>query len=201
MASQSWGQVIADLGAAGQSYSSFTTAQSLLTTATATAASTGFVTLPPGFFRVGGVLDYECFLAMGSATGQTWTFSVKVGSASAWSSGAVPVTTTTNTTLPLYLKFTLRCVTVGNGTLATLWGTGIAMGIGISPLGGATPATNTTAGMGFSPLNVTALGAGTGFDSTIANTLDFLVASGTSAANNTIQLLNYRVTSWGNTAP
>jgi hypothetical protein len=147
------------------------------------------------------VLDYEVFLAMGSATGQTWQFVVKVGAASAWTSGLVPVTTTTNTALPLYLKFTLRCASVGNSTQATLWGTGIAMGLGISPLGGATPATNTTAGMGFSPLNVTTLAAGGGFDSTIANTLDFQVASGTSSASNTIQLLNYRVVSWGNTAP
>jgi len=201
MSSQSWGQVVTDIAGSGQSYASFTTAQSLLTTATATAASSGFVTLPPGFFRVGGVLDYEVYLNMGSATGQTWTFSVKVGSVTAYTTGALPVTTTTNTALPLYLKFSLRCASVGNGTQAALTGMGMAMGIGISPLGGATPAANTSAGMGFSPLNITNIASGTGFDSTVANTLDFFCASGTSSASNTIQLMNYRVASWGNTAP
>jgi hypothetical protein len=124
-----------------------------------------------------------------------------VGGVTAWTSGAIPVTTTTNTALPMYLKFALRCASVGNGTLATLIGTGIAMGIGVSPLGGVTPASNTTAGMGFSPLNVASLAAGSGFNSTQANTLDFLVASGASSASNTLQLLAYRVCSWGNTAP
>lgn len=201
MSSQSWGQLIADLAAPGTSYGSFTTAQSLLTTATATGASTGFVTLPPGFFRVGGVLDYEILLNVGSVSGITFTYSVKVGSVVAYTSGAIPVTTTSNTTLPAYMKLMLQCTSVGNGTQAKLIGSGMIMGIGISSLGGVTPAANTAAGMGFSPLNVTVLAAGTGFDSTVSNTLDFLAACSSSASTNTVQLMAYRVTSWGNTAP
>lgn len=201
MSSQSWAQMVADVAATGTLYNTYTTAKSILTSATATGASTGFVTLPPGFFRVGGVLDYEILLNMSSASGQTWTYQCMVGGVIAYTSGAIPVTTTTNTTLPVFLRIVLQCNSVGNGTQAKLIGSGIAMGIGVAPLGGATPSTNTAAGMGFSVLNITALAAGTGFDSTVAQTLDFFVGSGTSAAGNGIQLMAYRVVSYGNTAP
>ena len=200
MSGQTWGQQIVDLAASGTSYNTFTTAQSLLTTATATGASTGFITLPPGFARVGSVLEYDALLNIGSASGQTWTFSIQIGGATVWTSGAIPTVTTTVTALPAYLKAMLRVNAVGNGTLATLIGGGFIIGSGICPLG-ATPGAEFAAGMGFSPLSNTTLAAGGGFNSTVSNTLDFLVASGTSSANNTIQLMNLSVKSWGNTTP
>jgi hypothetical protein len=200
MPSQSWGQLLADLGAVGTSYASFTTQQSLLTTATATAASTGLITLPPGFFRVGAELDFDIGLNVGWASGQTWIFTVRVGAVNAVVSGTLKTTTTGGTTEPWDIGLRVRCVTVGNGTLATLEATGNVSGRGVCPPA-ATAGANYTAGMGLSKWSEATGAAGTGFDSTVSNTLDLQVTSGTSAAGNTIQLRRYRVISWGNSAP
>lgn len=200
MSSQSWGQLLADLAAVGTLYNTFTTAKSILTSATATGASTGFITLPPGFFRVGGYLEIEAMLAVSWASGNTMTFTHQVGSVAAAVSGAIKVTTTGGTTEPWYYKALLRCVSVGNGTQATLEYGGLLEGRGVCPIG-ATAAANYAAGMGQAMLQEATPAAGTGFDSTVAQTLDFLVAMGTSSASNGVQLRQYRVTSWGNTAP
>ncbi|HUP06805.1 MAG TPA: hypothetical protein VMU47_06630 [Caldimonas sp.] len=196
----SYGGLLADLAAVGTSYASFTTQQSLLTTATATGASTGFITLPPGFFRVGAELDFDIGLAVGWASGQTWIFTVRVGSVNAVVSGTIKTTTSGGTTEPWNIRLGVRCVSVGNGTLATLEGEGIVVGRGVCPPG-ATAAANYAAGMGQSMWSEATPAAGTGFDSTVAQTLDFQVTSGTSSASNTIQLRRYRVASWGNVAP
>lgn len=200
MSSQSWGQLIADMAGVGTSYASFTSQQSLLTTATATGASSAFITLPPGFFRVGGNLKFDIGLAVGWASGQTWAFTIRVGSVNAVVSGTIKTTTTGGTTEPWDITLDCRCVSVGNGTQCTLEGVGVISGRGVCPPG-ATAAANYTAGMGQSMWSEATPAAGTGFDSTVANTLDFQVTSGTSSASNTIQLRQYRVISWGNTAP
>lgn len=200
MSGQTWGQVIADIAAVGTSYGTFTTQQSILTTATATGASTGFITLPPGFFRVGAELSFEIGLAVGWASGQTWIFTIRVGSVNAAISGTIKTTTSGGTTEPWLLDVGVRCVSVGNGTQATLEATGFISGRGVCPPG-ATAAANYAAGMGGSMWSEATPAAGTGFDSTVANTLDFQVTSGTSSASNTVQLRRYRVVSFGNTTP
>ena len=200
MASQSWGQVIADLGAVGQSYASFTTAKSMLTSATATAASTAFITLPPGFFRVGGEIEFEILASIGWASGQTWIFQFSVGAVAAAVSGTIKTTTTGGTTEPWHIKGSMRCASVGNGTLAALETSGIILARGACPPG-QTAAANYAAGMGSSPWSEATPVSGTGFDSTVSQTLDFLVTSGASSASNTIQIRKYRLVSWGNTAP
>lgn len=199
MSSQSWGQTIADISSPGTSYASFTTQQSLLTSGAA-AASSGQVILPPGFFRIGNQLEFDVALNVGWASGQTWVFTAKVGSTNACISGTIKSTTTGGTTEPWFVKLLARCASVGNGTLATLEGSGWILGRGVCPPG-ATAAANYAAGMGESMWSEATGAAGAGFDSTVANTLDFQVTSGTSAAGNTIQIRNYKVTSWGNTSP
>lgn len=190
------GQVLADIQAVGTSYASFTTQQSLLTAGGA-AASSGLITLPPNFFRIGSILQLDAALAVGWASGETWIFTVKIGSVNAVVSGTLKTTTTGGTTEPWIINLIMRCVTVGNGTQATLEGEGYVEGRGVCPPG-ATAAANYAAGMGGSMWSEATPAAGTGFDSTVANTLDFQVTSGTSSASNTIQLRQYRVISWGN---
>lgn len=199
MASQSWGQLIATIPAAGTLYNTYTTAKSMLTSATATAASAGFVTLPPGFFQPGSLLDIEFIAGISNrVTGpDTFTVQVMVGSVIAFTSGAINLTTTAHTTIPCYGRILLTCRSVGNGTLATLMGQAtiegqmIAMGSGL-----ADAAANTGWAMGPN----TAPAVGTGFDSTVANTLDLFVAQSVSNAGNGFQLQQYKVVSWGNTA-
>ena len=190
---------LTDLSSPGTSYASFTSQQSILTSGAA-AASSGFVQLWPGFFRIGSSLRFDIDLAVGWASGQTWVFTVKVGSTNAVISGTIKTTTTGGTTEPWHVGLDVRCASVGNGTLCTLEGEGFILGRGVCPPG-ATAAANYTAGMGSSMWTEATPAAGSGFDSTVANTLDFQVTSGTSSASNTVQLRQYRVISYGNTAP
>lgn len=199
MASQSWGQQLATLTAIGTKYASWTTAKSMLTSATAVeGASAGFITLPPGFFQKGGQLEIFADAAIGWASGNTITVTVNVGAVVAFTSDALKVTTTGGTDIRALFYINLTCVSQGNGTLATLEGNGTANGRMIVPPG-ATAGADYSAGSGGSVLK-SAASAGTGFDSTVSNTLDFFVGNGTSSASNTFQLRQYSVRSWGNTS-
>lgn len=199
MSSQSWGQTLADISSVGTSYASFTSQQSILTSGGA-AASSGLIILPPGFFRIGASLQFDVGMNIGWASGQTWIFTAKVGNTNACISGTIKTTTTGGTTEPWVVSMMARCVSVGNGTLATLESTGFISGRGACPPG-ATAAANYAAGMGESMWSEATGAAGAGFDSTVANTLDWQVTSGTSAAGNTVQLRHYRIISWGTSAP
>src|SRR5258708_29884181 len=103
MASQSWGQLIATIPIAGTQYNTYTTTQSMLTTATATEASSGFVTLPPNFFQRGAILTIDFLAAISNrATGpDTFTITIKVGTVIAYTSGAITLPTTAHTNIPL----------------------------------------------------------------------------------------------------
>jgi len=193
---QSFGQVLANINAAGTLYNTFTTAKSMLTSATSTAASAGFISLPAGFFQIGTMLEIDFHAGVSWASGNTMTFTVGLGATpvAAFISDAIKVTTTGGTTEPCYGRILLTCRSIGNGTLATLMGGGFIAGRMIAPPG-STAGANYAAGMGFSMLKEGTPATGTGFDSTIANTLDFLVAMGTSSASNGFQLQQYRVLS------
>lgn len=196
MASQSWGQLIATIPTAGTLYNTFTTAKSMLSSATATEAAAGVLTTPANFFQRGGIIEVDFNAGMSWATGNTITFQVNVGAVIAFTSDAIKVTTTGGTTEPVSGSIRLTCRSQGNGTLGTLIGGGWVQGRGIAPPG-STPGANYSAGMGFSSMKEGTPAVGTGFDTTIANTIDFLVAMGTSSASNGFQLQEYAVKSWG----
>jgi hypothetical protein len=199
MASQSWGQLIATIPVAGTNYTSFTAIKSMLTSATATEASSGFITLPPNFFQRGAIIEIEFNAGMSWASGNTMVFTINVGSVAAIVSSTFKVTTTGGTTEPLYGKVRATCRAQGNGTIANLIAQGFVLGRGICPAG-ATAGANYTAGMGSASWTEATPAVGTGFDSTVANTLDFLCTMGTNSASNGFQLQEYTVKSWGNTS-
>lgn len=192
MSSQSFGQVIASINAAGTLYNTFTTAQSILTTATSTGASAGFVKIPASFFQIGTILEFEFVVGQSWATGNTMIFTFKLGAVAAIVSSTFKVTTTGGTTEPLYGKVIATCRSVGNGTLATLMAQGFVIGRGIAPAG-STPGANYSAGMGSASWTEAVPAVGTGFDSTIDNTLDFHCTMGTSSASNGVQIQQYKV--------
>lgn len=200
MPNNSWVQNVARLGALGTSYASFTTQQSLLTTATATAASTGKITVSPGFFFLGAEFSIHIGLNIGWASGQTWIFTIVVGAVNAMISGTIKTTTTGGTTEPWSIILEGRVVSEGTGTLATLEGNGIISSRGVCPPG-ATAAANYAAGMGLSAWSEATGAAGTGFDSTTSQTIDVQATSGTSSASNTIQIRRLKIISEGITSP
>src|SRR5258708_15088331 len=124
MASQSWAQLVATIPLAATQYNTYTTAKSMLTSATATEASEGAVLLPPGFFQRGSLLVIDFLAAISNrVTGpDTFTIQVMVGSVIAFTTGAITLTTTAHTNIPLKGKIELSCRTVGNGTLSALMG-------------------------------------------------------------------------------
>lgn len=197
MASQSWGQMIATMPIQGTLYNTFTTAKSILTS-TATEASSALVSLPSGFFQRGSVLEIDFQLGLSNivTTPGTFTLQVMVGSVIAFTTGAITMTTTANTLAPVSGFIQLTCNTVGPGTTAKLAGQCVLTGVNVAM----TSAANLAAGTGYAMGPSTAPALGTGFDSTIANTLDFFGAFSISNAGNGMQLNQYRVVSWGNTA-
>lgn len=197
MPMQSFGQTLSYIDVAGTLYNTFTTGKSMLNSATATGASAGVIQLPANFWQQGTVLEVEFNAAVSWATGNTMIFQVMTGPSSPASiaiatSGTMKVTTTGGTTEPLYGRVVLACRSVGNGTLATVEASGFVMGRMICPPGG-TPGANYAAGMGFSPWSEATPAAGTGFDSTVPNYLDFFCTMGTSSASNGFQMRSYKV--------
>ncbi len=200
MASQSWWQEIASISTAGTLYNTFTTAKSILGSATATGASDGIITLPPNFFRLGGMIQVEAIIAISNITTTpgTMNFQVKVGSVVAFDTGNIILTTTAHTTIPAYFKALLTCRSAGNGTLTTLMGQAVMQGTMVQQSG--TAAADALSGGNIVCPN-SAPAVGTGFDNTTANTLDFFGGVSISNAGNGMQVQQYSVTSRGNSAP
>jgi hypothetical protein len=179
-------------------YNTYTTAQSMLTTATATEAASGFIQLPSGFFQRGSILEIDFVAGISNrVTGpDTFTIQVMVGATIAFTTGAINLTTTAHTTIPAVGTITLTCNAVGNGSQCKLRGQCVISGQMIAM---AASLADGAANTGWAMAPNTAPALGTGFDSTVANTLDFFVAQSVSNAGNGFQLQQYRVTSWGNT--
>lgn len=171
----------------------------MLTSTSVTEASQAAKILPSGFFQRKGVLEIDFTAGISNrVTGpDTFTIQVMLGSIIVFTTGAINLTTTAHTTIPCMGKIILTCDTEGSGTnatlrgQATLWGQMIAMAASLA---------DGVANTGWAMCPNTAPAVGTGFDSTIANTLDFYVAQSVSNAGNGFQLQQYVVKSWGNTA-
>ena len=169
-------QVLTQQVAAGTLKNSFTTAATVLN-------PTELVTLPPNFLKTGRKMRITVSGGISNVvTSQpTFTFQVMLGSVVAWSSGAVTTNTTANTLLPFKLVIDLRVDSIGSSTTAKF--------LGEANFTCAAMASGSTACI----LPVTSPAVGTGFDSTIANVLDFYVACSASASGNAIQIYDYCV--------
>lgn len=191
MSLQSWQEALAVAKVAGTTLSSFTTAASTLPTAAR-------CTLQPGFFQPGKVLRINAMGALSNVvTAQpTFTFSVNLGATgttSVFSGGAMLTSTTAHTTVPLYLDLILTCRAEGSGTSANLMGQGCVTCQAFLVSGATADAVTN----GHTTLMIpnTAPAVGSGFDSTITNVLDLMLACGTSNAANAFTLHQYTLES------
>jgi len=193
----SYGQIIGTIPLSGTLYNTYTTAKSMLTSATATEASSGFITLPPNFWQRGGILEVDFHAGISNrVTGpDTFTIQIMVGAVIAFTTGAINLTTTAHTTIPCTGHIMLTCQTQGNGTLAKLMGQCTLQGQMIAM---AASLADGAANTGWAMAPNTAPAVGTGFDSTVANTLDFFVAQSVSNAGNGFQLNQLAYKAWGN---
>ena len=195
MGVQTWQETLVSMNAAGTLYNTYTAAKSMFTSATALAGSSaGIVTLPANYFQIGKSLHIFGQAGISNrVTGpDTFTIQIMVGSVIAFTSGAINLTTTAHTTIPMWFDILLTCRAIGNGTLANLMGQCKVQGQMVAM---AASLADGAANTGWAMAPNTAPAVGTGFDSTVSNTLDFWVAQSVSNAGNGFQMQIYNVVS------
>lgn len=177
-------QVLTSQKAAGTLFNTYTTAKTVINAA-------DLVTLPANYLTVGSAFRVRAMGGLSNivTTPGTVTFQIMMGTIVAWTSGAIQMTTTAHTLIPFNLEVMLRTNAVGSGTSANFLGMGTLNGIMFTVGAGA----DSTTVVGSFPVPATAPAVGTGFDSTIANILDFWVGFSISNAGNGVQVYNYTV--------
>jgi hypothetical protein len=175
--------VIACMQAVGPTLASWTTAVTAL-------HPTGLVTIGSNYANIRKCYRVTAIMGVSNLiTAQNqFTFSLKMGSVVAWSSGAIACNTAAHTLLPAKLVVDLLLTSTGSGTNAHFTGVGALSGVMWSMAAGADPTTGNNI-----MCPITAPAEGTGFDSTIANILDFFIGCQTSNAGNSIIVYNYYV--------
>ena len=185
MSLQTWQETLVSAPASGAAFGTFTTAKTVLPVGC-------LVALPANWWYIGRVLRVTVQGGIGTlvTTPGTITFQHNIGAVAAWSSGAVQLNATAHANLPFELVTTLRCVSIGASTSATLLGQAHLHGVMFTRTAAQVDQVNIGDSM---MVPITAPAAGTGFDSTAAGTLDFFAGFSISNAANTIQIYQYIV--------
>lgn len=178
-------QLVPNPGVAGASFGTFTTAKTVI-------PATSLITLPANFFTIGKVIRIKVRGGIGTlvTTPGTITFQVMVGAVVAFTTGAIQLNATAHVNLPFNLDIDLICRSIGNSAQATLMGMAVATGVMFTNTAGQTDGANSNT---VKNVPATAPAVGTGFDSTIANILDFFAGFSISDAANTVKIEMYTV--------
>lgn len=176
--------------AIGTLFNGYTTAKTVIN-------ATDLVSLPANSITLGKTYHFEIDMALSNivTTPGTVTFQIMLGNIVVWTSGAIQLNATAHTLLPARLVVDLRCSAVGAGTSAKFIGQGWLNGIHFTLTAAQVDAVNTP---GMFPVPATAPADGTGFDSTIANILDFWVGFSINNAGNGVQVTTYRASELAN---
>jgi len=185
MSLQTWQETLVAQSVAGTLFNTYTTAKTVI-------PATSLYTFAPNYFSEGKVLRVTVSGGISNivTTPGTITFQVMLGTIVVWTSGAIQLNATAHTTLPFVLEVLLTCRAIGATTTANFMGQGLVAGIMFTLTASQVDAVNTS---GSFLLPVTAPAVGTGFDSTIANILDFWTGFSISNAGNGIQVQQYVV--------
>ncbi len=170
---------------AGTSFGSFTPAKSVIN-------AEALRTLPSGYFYIGKSVSLKVRGGIGTliTTPGTITFQVVIGGIVAFTTGAIQLNATAHTNLPFALDIDLTCRAIGASTSALLMGQGLIRGVMVTATAGQTDGANSQSVL-LCPS--TAPAVGTGFDSSIANILDFYAGFSINNAANTIKIEQYKV--------
>ena len=161
MSLQSWQETLVTAQVAGPALSG-TAAASIIPTHAK-------IILPSGFWSIGKTIRVRGMASVSNiaTTPGTLTLDMRIAAVIAYTA-TMQLSTTVHTTLPLAFEFLLTCRAIGSGTSANLMGSGTATSQTLS-LTAVADSTTTPATL-LAP-NVAPV-VGTGFDSTLANTLD-----------------------------
>lgn len=177
MSMQGWVESLAAAPADGAALTNTITPTSLL-------IATAKPVLPAQYFdRVGKMLRVTAkgrFSTVVTTPG-TFTFDVRFGSTIVFTGGAMALNTTAQTNATFTMEVTLVCKSIGSGAVATVLGIGsfVSRAVIGSGAAGATGANELL-------LPDTAPAIGTGFDSTIAQTVDLFGTWSVASASNSI---------------
>lgn len=188
MSLQTWQEALTTQVAVGTLLNTYTTAKSVIN-------PQALVVLPAGYFYIGKTLRIKVQGGISNiiTTPGTITFQIQLGPTAnivAFTSGAIQLNAAAHTTLPFDLEIILTCRAVGSGTAANLMGMARLNGVMFTLTAGQVDGVNSSATMN---VPATAPAVGTGFDSTVANILDFWTGFSISNAGNGIQVQNYIV--------
>src|SRR5712691_3442695 len=153
--------------AVGTLFNTYTAAKSVIN-------ATNLVQFPPNYIFVGKKLRVTVRGGVSNivTTPGTITFQIMMGAIVAWTSGAIQLNATAHTLLPFTLVVDLRCDSIGAGVAAKFLGMGQLSGIMFTVTAAQIDGVNTETVL---QVPRTAPAVGTGFDSTIADILDFWV--------------------------
>jgi hypothetical protein len=182
---QSWQETLIQANTDGSALSASTSATSLLPAAAK-------FTMPANFLRVGSVLRVRFAGRLSNlvTTPGTLTIELRMGPTStiaAFSSGAMQMSSTAHSNVPIVGEIMLTCRAIGNSTSANFMGQGWALSQALS-LTAVADSTTTPAHL---LMPNTAPAVGTGFDSTVANVVDLYGTFSVNSASNSITIHQY----------
>lgn len=185
MSNQSWNEVLITAQTDGTALNTSTTATSILPAAAR-------CTLPANSLYIGKQfrISAMCRLSNIVTTPGTLTLDVRMGPTSnivVFNGGAMQMSTTAHTNVPLVFEALLTCRAIGASTSANFMGQGWALSQALS-LTAVADSTTTPAHL-LAPN--TAPAVGTGFDSTVAMVVDLFATFSVSNAGNGITLHQY----------
>lgn len=185
MSKQTWQETLVAQSVAGTLFNTYTVAKTVL-------PATSLYTFPPNYFEEGKILRVTVQGGLSNivTTPGTVTLQVMLGSIAVFTTGALQLNATAHTVLPFWLEVLLTCRAIGVTTSANFMGMGRLQGIQPTLTAAQVDAVN-TGGIFSAPAAAPAVG--TGFDSTIANIIDFWTGFSISNAGNGIQVQNYCV--------
>lgn len=162
------------------------------TTATSIIPAAARYTLPANYFAIGKILriKFAGQLSNVVTTPGTLTLDVRMGPTSnivVFNGGAMQMSTTAHTTLPIVGEITMTCRAIGASTSANFMGQGWALSQALSLT--AVADSTTTPSQLLMPNTTPAVG--TGFDSTVAVVVDLFATFSISNAGNRIQINQY----------
>jgi hypothetical protein len=181
MSLQSWGETLISSQVDG-------TALNTSTTATAIEPPAARFTLPANFFVPGKVLRVNAWGRISNLASASLTLDMRFNTSSVvFNGGAMTLNSTAKTNVSWRLIMMLTCRSIGNGTVATIMGQGDFTSEAVS--GSASGVANDVM------MPTSAPAVGTGFDSTVAQTVDLFATWGASSSSNSIQVHQFTLES------
>ena len=173
MSLQTWQETLISSQIDGTAVTTATPGASLLPPA-------AVITIPANYFQIGKVLRINMWGRISNrVTGpDTLTLNVRFGAIQVAASQALAINVVAKTNVSFWLQWLLTCRSIGNSTLATMMHQGLFMSESV--IGSPLPSVG---GSGVLLIPASAPAVGTGFDSTVAVTVDLYGFWSTGAVN------------------